>query len=739
MENLELSSHTKNPNSLYSYLDKALPIIVPDRSLSTFGIKNLKELRSLASNWPLAGVYTFSDIAQNILKKNNLFREPLNDLEAFAYLAELDPAKELKNLKRYFDLSKQLRKLGGLSDLQKVILDKDLQKSLNENIFYSLLTLFQVTDYAKNKNQSAHFFDYIEDATRFLQENPNLTLDFHKFRADAENKIFILGFRDLYSAEESFLKELEKRYEIIFQYTQEEPQTEATFSIQSSSLHENDHVLWISSLEAPGPLEAKVLTEYPKALKVRIDPELRYVNKEVQNLIVNFDKEKFLKNEEKTNNTELKKLIKRIAEKGAPEEIKVLDSLNFFRDSRMERSLNGEVFQNSPILFTIEDFPIMNPLQTLIWGEQKTWGEFYFNLASESSHLKVPEDIEKALLAEGVSLPNHFNEQDKLKSLISTYSPHFKFLKTTQKKEFEVKKEVFEVKANRQPILSPSSLENLARCPLNFYYSRECKIPLYEIPNDIEGSPIKRGQWIHGVLEKIDFRNLKNFRSTDIEKLLHSELGKAFEGFASQSYLKILQSQIPQLSESLFFYIDILEKPLQKLFPFRKIETEKNISCTWTSELKLRGRVDRLDFIGEGALLWDYKTSNYSGTKFSSLLESGRFQWLLYKEIFDKEGVPIYGGGYLNPVDLKKSRLIFFENAPIPASFFDFLSDQSIRFEQVKKADAVQMSQRLHEIIEEQTKIWLSPTRKAAPLNSKVCSECNHQAFCAYPYGVLPC
>ncbi len=739
MENIEHNQKIKNPNLLYSYLDKAVPIIVPDRSLSTFGIKNLKELRSIASKWPLAGVYTFADIAQNILKKNNLFREPVNDLEAFAHLAERDPEKKLSDLKRYFDLAKQVRKLGALTDLQKIILDKDLQKSLSENIFYSLLTLFQINDYAKNKSQSAHFFEYIEEATFFLKENPTVPLDFHKFKFPSENKIFMVGFRDLYAAEEAFLKELEKKYEIVFQFSKEIQPCEVSLSMESSTLQENNHLLWISNLETPGPLESKVLTQYPNSLKVKIDPKLRYINKEVQELILNFNKDNFLKKEETTNDDNVRKLIRRIAEKGEAEEIKILESLNFFQDSRIERSLSGELFQNAPILFTIEDFPIMNPVQTLIWGNQKTWSEFYLNLASESSHLKVPEDIEKALLAEGVRLPQHTEEQSKLKNLICVYSSRFKYLKTSHKKEFEIKKEPFEVKANRQAMLSPSGLENLARCPLNFYYSRECKIPLYEIPNDIEGSPIKRGQWIHEVLEKVDFRNLKNFRITDLEKILNSELGKAFEGFASEDYLKILQSQIPQLSESLFFYIDTLEKPLQKLFPFRKIETEKDISCTWSSQLNLRGRVDRLDFIGEGALLWDYKTSNYSHLKYSTLLENGRFQWLLYKEIFDKEGVPIYGGGYLNPLDLKKSRFIFFENAPLPASFFEFLSEQSIRFEQLKEADKNQMSQRLHQVIEEQTKIWLSPTRQAKPLNSKVCVECSHQAFCGYPYGVHPC
>lgn len=739
VENLEINPQTKNPNLLYSQFEKAVPLLIPDRSLSTFGIKNLKELRCAASNWPLAGVFTFSDIAQRILKKHNLYRESINELEAFAYFAGQDPKKDLVTLKSYFDLALKLRKLGTIEDFQKVLLNPEAQASLAPNTIYALNTLFQIHQYADERSQVCHFFEYIEEATVFLQKNPNAQNDFHRFRPDATQEIFVIGFRELYSSEYRLLKELEKTYKITFQYPEEISQLEHNKKIEGSLISDNTHLLWISHLETPGPLEAQALTEYDKALKVRINPELRYMNTELLNFFTNFKKEIFLKQKEKTENVDLQKLIERVSLKGEASEIRVLQSLKFFEESKRERPVLSEITRHSPIVFTIEDFPIMNPLQTLLWGHQKTWEEFYLNLASESAHLRVPEDIEKALLAEGVIVPSHKKEQKKLKAILSTCLPYLKILQTSQKKNFEAKQEAYSVKSKTQPMLSPSGLETLFRCPLSFYYSRECRIPLVEIPNDIDGSAIKRGVWIHGVLERIDFRNLKNFTRAHLEKILYSELEKAFKDFASPSYIKILQAQVTQLSESMYFYIERLEKPLQALFPFRKFESEKDIECLWSKDLKLKGRVDRLDFIGEGALLWDYKTSNYSGTKYSTLLEGGRFQWLLYKEIFAKEGLPIYGGGYLNPLDLKKSRLIFFENTPLPSSFFDSLSEQDIRYEQCKASEETQMSQRLHEIIEEQVKVWQSPVRKAAPLNSKVCTDCSHKAFCAYPYGVLPC
>jgi hypothetical protein len=744
VENLEQSSKTKNPNLLYSQLEKAVPLLVPDRSLSTFGIKNLKEFRCSASKWPLAGVFRFSDIAQRILKKNNLYRQTIDELEAFAYLARQNPNKDLIELKSDFDLALKLRKLGSLENLQKIIINPEAQALLATTTIFALNTLFQLSEYAQEKQQVLHFFEYIEEATSFLQKNPNAQNDFHRFRHDAKQEIFVVGFRELYSSEYLFLKELKKNYKITFQYPEkisfvEHNPIEKNQTLETSSLNDQSHLLWISHLETPGPLEAKVLTEHNTALKVRINPQLRYMNTELQGFLIDFKKESFLKQKEKTNNSDIKNLIDRIAEKGSTKEILLLESLKFFEESKVERPITRNIIKQSPIVFTIEDFPIMNPLETLLWGHQKTWEEYYLNLASENAHLKVPEDIEKALLAEGVIVPSHKKEQKKLKALLSECHSFLKIIQTSQKKDFQVKQEAYSVKAKAQPMLSPSGLENLYRCPLNFHYSRECRIPLVEIPNDIEGSAIKRGVWIHGVLERIDFKNLKSFSRAHLEKILHSELEKAFKDFASPSYIKILQAQVSQLSESMYFYIEKLEKPLQILFPFRKFESEKEIECHWSEELKLKGRVDRLDFIGEGALLWDYKTSNYSGTKYSTLLENGRFQWLLYKEIFAKEGLPIYGGGYLNPLDLKKSRLIFFENTPLPSSFFDSLSEQGIRYEQCKTSEETQMSLRLHEIIKEQIKVWQSPLRKAAPLNSKVCTDCSHKAFCAYPYGVLPC
>jgi hypothetical protein len=145
-----------------------------------------------------------------------------------------------------------------------------------------------------------------------------------------------------------------------------------------------------------------------------------------------------------------------------------------------------------------------------------------------------------------------------------------------------------------------------------------------------------------------------------------------------------------------------------------------------------------MDFVGDGAFLWDYKSGNYSRQSLSKQLESGKFQWLLYREIFFREGTPIHGGGYINPLDMRKSRLFFFSKAPLKESFYERLDKADVKFEIIKADEEELLRNTLTSKVNEIIEVWKSGIRRAKPREKNECDNCAFVGLCGYPYGVTP-
>ena len=249
---------------------------------------------------------------------------------------------------------------------------------------------------------------------------------------------------------------------------------------------------------------------------------------------------------------------------------------------------------------------------------------------------------------------------------------------------------------------------------------------------------MRKGNLIHKVLEKIDFHDPKSVSALLIEKILKDEVTKAYEGFASPAYLGLLKSQLPQWAEALHFYIELIEKKLFVLFPRRKIESEKEFRFDWNKQISLRGRIDRLDFTGESYFLWDYKSGSFHQATFERHLENGKFQWLLYAESLARMGMPLAGGGYLNPLELKKSRLLFFPKAEalLGDDFFDSLKNAGIRFDVLTEDKHYALSQKLINKMETVLEELKKNDRPARPIKNEECKRCSFEGLCAYRYGV---
>ena len=687
------------------------------------------------SGWPLPGVFSPLDLAKSFLKRISRLKSKIPELEAFAFVASQRPEIPLLKLFDEFLQAKRLRKFARPAYFGRVLeMNADSEnKELAPATFGAVYINLLLENLAESTDRVAHDFSYLE----VVGENFDASrVEFHRFLN--KKQIMHLGFRQLYSAESEFLERLAGHFEIVEQFA-------GRASHENTSLEENDslelqshqQVLWIGGASAPGPLESKLLTGYPTQLKTSVDAALTQFNEHVEKLKVEFSPSALLEVASRYREPVIKDLVKRIIVENQPQHLDMLNALSFFPRDIVSRGFVEKAYLGQPLLLEWEDVPILNPKQTLLWGNLETWKTFLTELPDRGSHLNIPTEVEKYWLAEGLVLPSVVEEQKQLQEIVNRWAPEFKFLRATAKDKLAQTSEAKTVKALPSKLLSPSSLENLARCPLQFYFAKELRLPVIESPDDLAGSPMRRGNWIHQVLEKLDWSDIRKVKAKNIERILAAEVVSAFKDFASEDYVKILQAQITNMALAIEFYLQKIEAPLQNLFPNRRIESEKDIFCQWNHKVGIRGRVDRLDFVGDGALLWDYKTGNFSSTKLATNMENGKFQWLLYREIFEREGTPIFGGGYLNPLDLKKSRLVFFSGAPFAGEFYDDLKNLGVRVELISSTEESQMRDRLKEKIEVLMSLWLGPTRRAQPLNDETCGTCDYQGFCGRPFGVL--
>ncbi len=729
----------ENLNPLYRYLALNTPLIIGDRSISTYGRRVLKGMRSFHSQWPLPGVYLPTEIATKILQKYSRLKARANDMALFSFVAATRNEQRIEEVFEDFIQAKNLRKLVNYTQAAQIIAQGEISEK-SQGILYTLL-LFQ--KYSLEHNKNVHDFDILEEACELVTQED---VDFEFHVAEEVKDFALIGFREFYPAEQNLISLLEKKLRKV-SLCDEILNQEKSFPQTVAEIHECPHLLWASDLKMPGPLEAQLLTQSDKPIRLSVSSDIRYHSPALDKIKASWPKEdnwlkeaaqKLEANEARKTEAEF---INRLLKEKPSSTLSILESLSFFKNSELgietlERPLPLSKNPSDPLLLSLEDIPLVNPSRTALWGKPDKLSEIVSDFCSSLNPLKAYKDLEKHLAAEGIAFPRVDEEQKNFEKYFYGFLPHFKILKQNETRNWE-QSEPYQVKAKElSKRLSPSGLETLNKCSLLFHYSREERLEQFEGEDALDISPLRRGNWIHYTLEKLPWSKPQKITRELIHKTLLQELPRAFDAKASDNYLALVKAQANAMSEALYHYVIAIDIPLYENFPARKSQPEIDVNSSW-GDIPLRGRVDRLDFVGDGALLWDYKTGNYSSS-LDTHFKNGKFQWLLYREIFRKEGTPIHGGGYINPLDLKKSRLFFFKEAPLKDTFYQSLDTHNVPYELISAEDEERIQQNLKVKVDELIKIWQSGLRTGLPRDESECDHCAYVGRCGYPYGVSP-
>lgn len=734
----------ENLNPLYKYLKSSVPLLIGDRSISTYGRRVLKGLRSFHSGWPLPGVYLPTEIAAKVLQKASLTKAQCSDWELFSFLAHERADQKLEEVYDDFLQAKNLRKLVGYEVAAQMIASEEISDK-SRAVLYTLLLLKK---YSNENNKTVHSFDLLEEACDLL-ETKNPGIDFHV--AEDPKELCVIGFRELYPLEERLLSALGKKYqtkrlsdEIHFEKSDEEIKVPQKYA----EVDEVRNLLWVSELDPPAPLEAQLLSGSKTPLRLAVAAGVRTSSPALDRIKNTWPEsaEWLQESIQKFNPSHERELLERIHNEKLSRGPTLLQALGFFNKidlgiESFERSVPLSQNPQDPLLVTLEDLPLLDPAQTALWTKKEKLKEIVNDFCSKLNPLKNFRDIEKHLLAEGIAVPRVEEEQKTFERYFYSFLDSFRILKQKKSSEWE-RAPRFEIKSTKiSEKLSPSALEALYKCPLNFHFSREERLEQFEGEDELDINPIRRGNWVHYTMEALPWSKPEKITRELIQKVLKEKLPKAFDKNASPAYQNILLAQTKAMADALFHYVKAVDIPLSQHFPARKSQSEQDVSTEIVikdKKVHLRGRVDRLDFVGDGALLWDYKNGNFSNSKLAKHMEDGSFQWLLYKEIFHKEGIPIHGGGYINPLNLKKSRLFFFQGAPMPETFYDNLDANEIKYERISRDEEENLRKTLNDKVESLVEKWSSGSRAAQPLDPSICDYCAHIGRCGHPYGVLP-
>ena len=175
------------------------------------------------------------------------------------------------------------------------------------------------------------------------------------------------------------------------------------------------------------------------------------------------------------------------------------------------------------------------------------------------------------------------------------------------------------IDGNRE--LSASAINMYLDCPLKFYFTYvENMREEDEVSETIESNVF--GRILHKVMEKLYQPLQGKLVTADILKLLAKDESKlteiitcAFaEIFFKSETPRVLKGQNYLIGEMIRLYVKKILSRDAKYTPFHYIESEKHIKDVLTTRdgtvVQLKGFIDRVDAVGEGLRIIDYKTGS---------------------------------------------------------------------------------------------------------------------------------
>jgi ATP-dependent helicase/nuclease subunit B len=256
-----------------------------------------------------------------------------------------------------------------------------------------------------------------------------------------------------------------------------------------------------------------------------------------------------------------------------------------------------------------------------------------------------------------------YNPSIKLQESVLSVSPTFE----TEKTEIIIPKtsEIIEcIKERAKSGFSPSTLNKYIKCPLQFYFSAIAGI---EEPDEVEETidASTLGTVVHHVLESFYKPFVgKYIYAEDIKKMLPEVEKKTKKAFISEykngdvdfgKNLLIVKVANKFIQNFLYQEIRFLEELKKKNQSLKIVELEKQFETSLilenNQEIKLKGKIDRVDSIGNTFRIIDYKTGGSNLNKLSikewgDIIENSNFDkcfqlmmyaWLFYKNKTEKE------------------------------------------------------------------------------------------------------
>lgn len=242
-------------------------------------------------------------------------------------------------------------------------------------------------------------------------------------------------------------------------------------------------------------------------------------------------------------------------------------------------------------------------------------------------------------------------------------------------------------------IFSASSLETLARCPYRYFLSYVLGIrPIEETEADPTRwlDPLAYGALLHRLFHK--FMQTLKARGERPDRERHGALIQTLLEREIETYEKIhpvehqaaYRADVKRLSQAaqVFLAVESDQKDADPIgfevsFGFGEsggLNSGEPIALELSEDVKfrIRGRVDRIDRVGDGFAIWDYKTGSMARYDERDLLKRGtHLQWALYAHALEaalkrqNELGRVQTSGYVFPGDREHGRRL--SDAP-PAS-----------------------------------------------------------------------
>lgn len=282
---------------------------------------------------------------------------------------------------------------------------------------------------------------------------------------------------------------------------------------------------------------------------------------------------------------------------------------------------------------------------------------------------------------------------------------------------------------------SPTALESYFACSFRYLMERRLRLqaaPEWDAPGE---DPLSMGLWLHKALE-LFFQNPDwNSPHARVLELLHASLDDIFAGRATSAYRDILRAGAANLAQQLGRHIEVFERPLLPLRGDRMPQLETPTQGSW-GHLRLRGKIDRVDTLPDGArLLWDYKSGDVGSSIPKTQIRNGRFQWFLYRALLEQstEHAPVVGGGYLNPLRPDKSSLFVWEGHAQATHFAELFARAGHTVRVLSEKDLTETQDALAGVMDLLQERIRHGEASPQPLKASLCTRCSVMAVCGRP------